>query len=429
MVKLLRQTYRFFIHSDRGNIILIIGVALAILLSWCCFLDNLYKISDDTLTYFYAGKVFANGEIDYLRTPIYPLICITFEYLFDSAVLEALSILNIIVFLVSIIYLYRTISLFTQRRTIKFITTVLYAWNIPGMVMCLNITPDSPSISFVIIFGYLITRMITGTSSRNTIWCVSIILIFLILLRPYNICLIPVLLIAVYISHLKGKLNFRATILSLGLSGALLCGYCLWFMNTYGFFGLSYVSSNNIFCIMNPSFTEQMHYTAGCVFPKVGKDKAILWFWLDRDYCKSQLEEIIYNNPKVLIDSKLSYLLTSSYHRFPFSATIISRLYADPFQSVDLGTIYSLLSALFLVEIYFWRKNKATKYVVPIMLHLLTCAICIITAIAGSANFDAHRLVMPIFPSLCLLAGLFTAQLNIRIPRDASVQQSRFFIE
>ncbi|MBS7374462.1 MAG: hypothetical protein KIG52_00770, partial [Muribaculaceae bacterium] len=99
-------------------------------------------------------------------------------------------------------------------------------------------------------------------------------------------------------------------------------------------------------------------------------------------------------------------------------------IYSGCVQCLHLGTIYVVLALLFVLQLYLWFTNR--RYCVDVVaMHLLICAIVISTTILGSAHFDAPRLMMPMFPSLCLLVGLMFEQFDIKI-KKAIPSQSNF---
>ena len=49
-----KRILNFFIHTDRGNIVFIVGTALMLFLLWSALLGRIEKITDDTATYFLA---------------------------------------------------------------------------------------------------------------------------------------------------------------------------------------------------------------------------------------------------------------------------------------------------------------------------------------------------------------------------------------
>ena len=416
---------RFFIHTDRGNIIFIVGVALILLMLWSSFLGRIVGITEDTATYFLAGEMFMRGYIDYLRTPIYPLICQAFLHCFGDSVFEALAILNFLVFFVSIIILYRTIALFAQRRIAKVITTVLYAWSIPMYEVCMLIMTESINLCGIILLTYFLSLIYLGKGNARIIWLVSAILLFLVLLRPFNIVFIPISLLVIFAAYRRRQFtHLRTTGISFSSTLTVVLSYCIWFKITYGIFALSYVSSINQYFICH-SFDNSKNCgtlieTAACI----GNKNYPVWVWANRDSGIENMKFIICDEYQKFAYSQIDFFSRTCYHLFPHADSIMDKTYPGTVQCLYLGTIYIILAMLFVLQLYLWFTNR--RYCVDVIAgHLIICAVVIITTIFGSAHFDAPRLLMPMFPSLCLLAGLVFEQLSIRM-RISIPSQSNF---
>ena len=417
-----KQILQFLFHSDRGNIILIIGVALVICLLWGIIVGDFYIVDFDVLTYFYAGEVFANGDIDHLRTPIYPLICYAFHHIFGDKVFESLASLNIVIFLISIVYFYRTIALFTQRRTAKFLTTILYAWNFLIVELCLIILAESITVSGIIYLLHHLSLIYVGKASKSTLWKASATLLFLILLRPFNICFIPLVGLVIVFARLKGHIKqIRPAIAAFSPTAIILFSYCLWFKSVYGFFGFSYVSTINSFIAAGGAQIGDIHTTRYVSSEEIAGRKCYLWVWLDRDNCKTQIEQILKENYKEFIKDKIVFTGKSCFYYFPFAITPTAHFYAAQIQSLYMGTIYIAILLLSIFEISLWVKKR--RYRIDIIaFHLVLCVTCIFTVIVGSDDYGANRLAMPMFPSLCLLVGLFAEQTNLRFTNSVKPQ-------
>lgn len=85
---------------------------------------ELYHVKGDTGTYLAAGRTIFSGTIDELRTPVYPILCqiFTLGKYFNGMYL--LSAFQMVVFFVSVPYLYKTIALLTKRKTVKCVSPV-----------------------------------------------------------------------------------------------------------------------------------------------------------------------------------------------------------------------------------------------------------------------------------------------------------------
>lgn len=425
MIRRLKEILPTILRSDFGNILFIVGVAIYWSLHWIRFIAMGFITSSDTSTYFAAGELFANGGIDYLRTPIYPLICHIMQHYFGEYVLESLTALHLIVFYISIIFLYRTISLFTDKWACKFIPTALYAWSIPIYEMCLYIMTESLSISGMVILIYCISRIIVGKAGRGTIWSAALILLFLVFLLPFNVCFIPILALIMYFSHRKGSLkHLKSAIISLSATSVVFFSYCLWFFNTYGIFGFSYGSTLNLFMISCGSQISELPYNELTEEIQIGHGQDIYWVWFDKENCAAEAKKNLKENTAHFVKGKIILIGKSCFKVFPHAKTSPAYEYAIIFQCVSMNVIFIALTALIPFELWLWMR-KRRRLVSIIALHILICSLSIVTALAGSSNCEIARLTMPMFPSLCILIGLLADQINFKFNKYI-VNQSSF---
>ena len=426
MIRRLKEILPTILRSDFGNILFIVGVAIYWSLHWIRFIAMGFITSSDTSTYFAAGELFANGGIDYLRTPIYPLICHIMQHYFGEYVLESLTALHLIVFYISIIFLYRTISLFTDKWACKFIPTALYAWSIPIYEMCLYIMTESLSISGMVILIYCISRIIVGKAGRGTIWSAALILLFLVFLLPFNVCFIPILALIMYFSHRKGSLkHLKSAIISLSATSVVFFSYCLWFFNTYGIFGFSYGSTLNLFMISCGDQISELPYNELTEEIQIGHGQDIYWVWFDKENCAAEAKKNLKENTAHFVKGKIILIGKSCFKVFPHAKTWPAFHYSAIFQCVTMNIIFIALMVLIPFELWLWIRKR--RRLVPIIaLHLLICCLSIATTIVGSSNGEIERLSMPMFPSLCLLMGLLAEQTNFRL-QESGVQQSQQF--
>ncbi len=422
MIKRLKEILPQIVRSDTENILFIVGIAIYWSLHWINFIGVPFVTSTDTSTYFAAGEWFARGEIDYLRTPVYPLLCHYLHSYFGENVLEAIVGVQLVIFYISIIFFHRTISLFTQNWAYKFIPTALYAWSIPMFEMCMYIMTESISVSATVVLLYCLSRMIVGKAGRGTIWSAAATLLFLILLRPFNICFVPILIIILYISYRRGSFKHKlSAITSLSIVGVTLFGYCLWFKITFGFFGFSYVSSLNIYLISFDDGMTRMPYNELTLKQKIGHATDYFWVWYDRDNCKEETQQLVRDNLSHFVKGKIALIGKSCFRLYPHAKTSVAYDYAVIFQCVCMNIVFIALAFLIVFELWLWFKKK--RRLVPIMaFHLLICFISIAITIIGSSNCEVARLTMPMFPSLCLMVGIFADQIGFSFKKDIEDQ-------
>ena len=192
----------------------------------------------DTAFYLMAGEHLWNGQLDCLRTPVYPLLCKSFSLLFGpKGIAVALTIFQSIVYLLSLISLQRLAARAINNTKFRFAILLFYVCCIaPGW--CNEITTESLSISGTVIISDLIFSFLERPSFKLNI-SIHLLLLFLLFLRPTFILflvLIPLLLLCKF----KFPSHRKSIVLALTLS--ILCflcfgGYASLYKKAFGTYG------------------------------------------------------------------------------------------------------------------------------------------------------------------------------------------------
>lgn len=219
-------------------IALIYCVALVVLTFF-----NILPGNDDYDTYYYFHAL--NGQIDCLRTPIYPIF-LQFCSFLPGHVNLYVTIFQSIIYLISIYYFYLICSQ-TFDSVVSLICCLLYVIS-PIPAWCNTIMTECISISLLVINLYYIIKQISNPSLKIAILnCfITIVLVFL---RPTFIILLvflPILWFALFIKS-RNKHFCHSLLLSL-VPLLLFCGYSLEYKKQYGKFSttISY-ECNSIF--------------------------------------------------------------------------------------------------------------------------------------------------------------------------------------
>lgn len=120
-------------HDDARNLSLLKKTAALLYLA--ILLVNGFHIgtSPDSEGYFTAGAHLFGGNLDFFRTPVFPLICQSARAMCGPYAPYAISLLLFAAFLGSVIVLYRTLSLLSESKGVRTAATALYACN-PAVV-------------------------------------------------------------------------------------------------------------------------------------------------------------------------------------------------------------------------------------------------------------------------------------------------------
>jgi len=216
------------------------------------------------------------------------------------------------------------------------------------------------------------------------------------------------------ISHYKGVLNNAcAAYVSAAIAAVLVFGYCHEFKQQHGTFELSQVSSLNRFEIYEKSQKVTAPHICRVETISINNIPIKSWIWEERQLAIQQTDSV--NNEAILdfASSRISQIDVSSFMQYPNTRSgwgyNLSFLY-----SLDLGTIYLLILIATIFELYCLRKRHY-KHSVLIMLMFIACYATIFTTIWGSADCQHNRLMLPMYPCLCILAALIFDKLNVKL--------------
>lgn len=380
---------------------------------------ELYHVKGDTGTYLAAGRTIFSGTIDELRTPVYPILCqiFTLGKYFNGMYL--LSAFQMVVFFVSVSYLYKTIALLTKRKTVKCVFTCLYAWDLPILNYTAFIFTESLTISSVVFFAYMLISIILGKASRSICIAMPLFLLFMIMLRPFCICFVPLGLIAyAYAYHKKALRHTTAAISSTLIAAIIVLGYCAEHKRLYGRFALSNVSSINraIVLIRNGMLSESFppHVTLVELQSPDSTRHIRCWRVEQAKLCLMKADSVYAHNLLKYATSRVSAFDMSLGEKFPACPHHISADYLHHVQSMSLAQIYLILAILCLVQAILLFKRPSTLGFIGTLMSI-ACAFTVFTTLWASADSNFARLMTPMFPYLCLLAACIVEQLDLSL--------------
>ena len=204
----------------------------------------------DSQTYISAWSSLANGKLDILRTPIYPIFLHLMSFLFNKEGLLATICFQHLVFLISICFFIKILRLFIKKENIIFWITALYAL-FPAVNTWGNcILTESFAISGLVFLIYLTFRLIQRVSIAS-ITLFTIQLLVLLLLKPAFIYLLPICFVLfVYLFfHKSYRLGGALGLIGVFFASLICVGYMQEFKREYGVFSFSNVSTINNFYI------------------------------------------------------------------------------------------------------------------------------------------------------------------------------------
>ena len=392
---------------------------------------------NDSLGYVEAGRVFINGSIDAIRTPLYPLFCYLFESIFPSSI--AYLVLNwaqYILFLLSIYALYRIGKYFIKSPLLLFFSVLVYSCHPATLGWFRCIQTESLAISLIVFLAYSILLLIQKESYKNMSFT-SLILFLLIALKPSFAYLLPMLFVLwcymIFIKKKKKMVYVTGIGFILGII-ILILGYCYAYQQKYEVFQPSYVTSINQYYILRE---------ANLINGDHAKDNTELQKDMEEFLKVKDLQEgdVFYKEFFYLLDhygiATTHRFINTAFHEnskeyaqailqhFPTAKSQPSFItYTQP---LNLGTriVYKCMYFLFnpafhflflFLGIYFvcllyYCFVKKTLPLYSILLWTFIVA-NITTALVGALG-EWNRLITPSIPFICLLIGQCLDQIKM----------------
>lgn len=354
-----------------------------------------FKVSTvevDTRTYLEAGDVIFSGRIDEARTPVYPVICHLAGF-FGAAGLYAVVLVQMLVFLLSVVWMHKTARLiFQQNNLVTFIVSALYAWNVGTVHYVLVIMTESLSLSAVVLMFWLIVKGIK--QSLNVIDTAVLMALYLVMLflRPFFICFVPLLVLFYIFIVRRVSRNVSITFWGgIAVVIAAYVGYSCAFKSQYGVFTTS--------CVPDINLNAQL-YEAGLVDTAMWKKDT---FDLVEEHAQNR--EVLMANKGIWFRHMLDESLMSSRQLFPKMVLSHGGKMAQPLMLQVSGGMLYLITLVFTVVTWVrWRRYKADVRL-DILL-IFTILVTVVTSVWGA--FGTYtRLMLPCYSALCLVLGRF----------------------
>lgn len=367
----------------------------------------------DTQTYISAWlDNLSKGEIDDFRTPIYPIYLGIVMQLAPTHNLLFTIIGQHVVFLISLIYLKKMISWFTNSHFIECCSVLIYAlyvinWNN-------YILTESFAISGVVFLLYNILQYYLAGRESSIVWA-TIWLAFLVFLRPAFLFLFPACFFAWCLFYKKYGKRVLLGILGVFIVGVLELGYCKKFEEKYGLFLPSKVSITNSF---------QIAILEGAVKPDYAENKTVKEYLIGLpDFYRKEAKTLWNYNGQNPMPKELSFQeqavivsksrkeqpmkwVLSCWHHFFDSLSMRFPVEVGPFSIFLIyipGTIL-LTIWLFIIYFLFCCFMIVTNKKIPVISAILwiTSVGNYITIIIG-AQAEWARLLSPSIPLLTLM--------------------------
>ena len=384
---------------------------------------NGYKIGfyDDSGSYFLAADVFMRGEIDFLRTPLYPLICRFAAWLSAPNAFTIIAVMQEAVFLCSIVAIFNAIATLGISRRIALFITSAYAL-CPVLFLYSNlIFTESLAISFSAFFVCTIANTLFGKHQLAAAVTMPPLLFLMIMLRPFFVCFIPVAAIVLLYSLYVNRHNIRHAVAIASASACVafaLLGYCSWYYSTFGKFAFSCVYElnrcNSLYYGDFMDSVEGLTYYSYTTQPDINGDSIsinLAWRWKPSDSYRKECEKVYEQNKVRYIKNKVIDFHQALYHDFFYANRHIPILYYfGRLIVVNLAQICMFILLFIAIEALYIKQRSPLTIISGSMATI--CIATIFTSIWG-AYADYGRLMMPMMPCLFVMAAIFLNRFTI----------------
>ncbi len=401
-------------------IILIMGVLTYTYISMPNFGIGVY---DDSGSNFFAGENILKGNIDYLRTPVYPLICCFFAWISADYALRMIVVLQLFIFFSSAIPLYFSLKHLTKRTGLSFIITAIYTCFPTFLIYTNLIFTESLAISSTTYLIYFLTAIVFGSHKARSCSAAIILFLFMVMLRPFFICFAPGVAIVILYALYKNKTNknfVKTTFISGAIALASVVSYCTAYYVSYGKFSFTCVYELN----RNLALSK-MHLTGPSqgiemfsfdTKPDInGKSLHIkeAWVWNPTKEYIEECDKAYSENFTRYVKNKIiefhSSLFMTLDTKIPNST---ASYYINLFSHLRIYYIYFLIFAFLLLEVYLLYRDKSN---VIISFALITIAVAsIFTAIWG-ADEQYVRIITPMLPCVFVMIGIMFCRFAISL--------------
>lgn len=374
----------------------------------------------DVPYYYLAGEHLWNGELDCLRTPVYPFLLKVFDVcLGHKGGIAGIIILQSIVYLISVSSLKSITTQVIENRKIDYAVMLLYVLCVaPGW--CNELLTESLSISGCVIIADLIIRYIKKPTFGISL-AIALLTVLLVFLRPSFIFLFAILPFVWVVLWFRKKQRLLQTA-SLALT--LMCISCYFVYNKayqkeYGVFtsSISFVCNDiynlkrsgvwNIEKVSNPQ-TKQL-------FDQIENSINYEPTYREIDNNHKSLPAIVEGcnemkagNEKTLREYQIKITAASFDKRFsaavnthtPLSAFLFA---SSLFWALPLSLFYSIVVVSLLALTVYFIQRRSFPLIATVII-LFTAAQCVGIVLYAS---EAHeRLLLPVYPMFLVLLGL-----------------------
>lgn len=396
-----------------------------------------YGVSDnctDTGSYLTAWDNISSGHIDAFRTPIYPIYLGLVKSLFGKSYYGLAAVIGqYIVFFISINCFYTICSHFVKSSSIVFWITLFYSIN-PGFYSWSScLLTESFALSGFVFLLYSLLSLYNGYNLKGCV-ITSLLIIFLLFLRPAFIYILPILSLTWITSLIikKKKRQAIAGLTGIGFSSILLFLYISMINQEHGVFTISSVSIYNQiyisrqFGLINPnvindsifkSEIEESYRKIGKKFDTTIYGDSLLWVETSHYFDNYDLKEINEVLNKSFAFDPFNHILRIGNRTWYSAGDPLFCTYAE------LGIINKIIGAIgrfFLIYIFllFYIVVLVKKSIhgnIPwesITFCLFALGNLFVIVVGAPSTWS--RLFLPSYPIILIFVGQICTLINIK---------------
>lgn len=408
------------IKSIDNKLFILFTIAIIVSVSTMLYMGAISTF--DTASYISAwDNSLSIGLVDLWRTPVYPVFLGICKVLFGACYLRWVIVIQNLLFIVSIGFLWDILLKVTSSRSITFWISLVYSFS-PGIVAMNNyLLTESLAISLSIFLAHSLLSLFLSETWKTTV-SFTIFLVFVIFLRPAQVYVLPILLL-VFASLLlfKGK---RSVALK-GLAGLMFASlmlllYVFAFHNSFNVYspsGISvlnqyYIGSSNGLITHDKLYHREIEkffsdsYGADTDMASVVKIKSAIDN-LGLDVVADEVHISMRRNPVGWVKAVLFNLYRSGFQRL-FEFGPLSKLMGP--LSIKMSSVYCFM-IVFAVLLCFSiiRSGHVPWFMSTIF--LLVAGNLAISIVGAQAEWG--RLAFPSVPLLLLMFGVLCSLFNV----------------
>lgn len=407
---------------------LYIMAAMAVILSFVLGI----QIYPDSGGYLAIGQDYINLQINFIRTPVYPLLCWLMQAVSGPYALYAISVVQILFYLISVWMFYKISDMLIQSKTIAYVISLIYVVHPSIFAWTTTVLTESLAISLSVMLLYLVLFFAKNQKWIHILYMV-ILSVIMLLLRPSFIFIIPLLLVYFLYYLIKdNKIIYVWGLVGVLFISASYIGYSYLYKIKYQVFTTSCVGTMNQYWILRINHMIDVKN----IEDKNMQDDITKFQTKDIDKCNfcSEFYELSEKYGFITIDNyvksvisknKISYakIVSKSIYKnkgknvmsYPKTCNALFCSFIKLFTyiiNISFNILFILVILYFLYIVHFIIKKRN----IPIVLFFLWAWVCanIVIAFIGSPG-AYNRLMAAAYPVIFIMVAQIIDRIQIKI--------------